>query len=217
MSLPILIIGGTKISRKERSQDLAASYSSPFDTHLLDTKEAFGIGDVRALNANLSRRPFESSFQTVVLLEAQNLTIEAQNALLKTLEESFDSVKIILTSPTAESLLSTISSRCQKMQLPLEKEEVNPDQFKDFLHPSFYRRYTSANNLDLDSWLVLWHKILLANFGVDETPLAVKGDRQRILNYVKLLCKSQTLLKRKVSPKLLKTFILLEAPAIAVD
>ena len=75
MSLPILITGGSNESRRKKAEHLAADISSTFDTIIVDTKQAFGISDVRSVNEQLARRPFESSHQTVILLEAQNLTI----------------------------------------------------------------------------------------------------------------------------------------------
>ena len=218
MSLPILITGGSRTSRERSAREQACEHSSSFDIITLDTREAFGIDDVRKINGKLSLRPYESSYQTVIVLEAQNLTLEAQNSFLKTLEGPSESAKIILTAPTVESLLSTVASRCQKMQLPSEEEEVASwRQFEGFFQDSFYQRYASATTLDLDSWIAIWRKILRANFGIDNTPFVpIQEYRQQILNYVKLLCKAQSLIKRRASPKLLKTVILLEAPFASV-
>ena len=218
MSLPILIIGGSSKGRKGSAEDFAAKHSSTFDTTILDTREASGIGDVRNINKKLALRPYESSSQTVIVLEAQNLTIEAQNALLKNLEETPEAANIILTSPTAESLLSTVASRCQKMQLPIGEEETSWGQLEDFFQGSFYQRYISAASLNLDSWLDTWRKILRAGVGIGSPPFIPAPEHlRRILNYVKLLCKLRSLIKRKASPKLLKTIILLEAPFAAIN
>jgi DNA polymerase-3 subunit delta' len=57
----------------------------------------------------------------VLLADAQNMTREAQNALLKVLEEPPEGSMLILTATSEQALLSTIVSRCQV--LPLQKPE----------------------------------------------------------------------------------------------
>src|SRR4030065_1350554 len=99
------------------------------------------------------------------------------------------------------------------MQVPLVDELTSENQLKDFLKDSFYKRYLSASKLDVDSWLVLWRNILLANFGTGKTPfLAEKGNLGKIVNYVRLLSKASVLQKKYASRRLLKTLILLETP-----
>ncbi|HEX7456544.1 MAG TPA: hypothetical protein VF303_03695 [Candidatus Nanoarchaeia archaeon] len=218
MNLPLLIIGGEAPSRKEKAFQEASQNSSTFDTTVLDAKETSGIADVRDLIYKFSRRPFESSFQTFCLLEAQNLTQEAQNALLKTLEETPSSSKIILTAPTAESLLSTITSRCQTWQLAPDKENTfDLNLLQTYLNVSFYERYKLADRLDLDSWISAWRQILLNLFVADTKKIPIQANQQKILAYIKLITKLKSLQKRKASSKLIKTIILLETPPLLVN
>lgn len=73
------------------------------------------ISLVRDLERYMYMKPYESKKKVFIICDAQCLTEESSNALLKTLEEpSGDSVIILIVSDTA-SLLSTISSRCQKI------------------------------------------------------------------------------------------------------
>ena len=213
MHLPVVIVGAGKPARKSRSLEFAKEGSSKFDTHILDAAENPGIGDVRNLQVNFSRRPFESKYQTFIILEAQNLTLEAQNALLKILEEPAASVKILLTAPTSEGLLSTITSRCQKLELTEKSEEVVSEALlKKFLNSNSYERYRMIDKLDIEAWEAAWRGVLLNLFTSGEGSQLKGAQEAKILNYVKLIAKMKSLRQRKASIKLIKSLLLLSIP-----
>jgi DNA polymerase-3 subunit delta' len=62
-------------------------------------------------------RPYEGRRRVVVIDDAHAMNPQAQNALLKTLEEPPPSSILVLVTPTPGSLLSTIRSRCQTLRL----------------------------------------------------------------------------------------------------
>ena len=217
MHLPVVIVGAGKPARKSRSLEFAKEGSSKFDTHILDAAENPGIGDVRNLQVNFSRRPFESKYQTFIILEAQNLTLEAQNALLKILEEPAASVKILLTAPTSEGLLSTITSRCQKLELTEKSEEViNEALFKKFLNSDSYESYKMIDKLDIEAWEAAWRGVLLNLFTSGEGSQLKGAQEAKILNYVKLIAKMKSLRQRKASIKLIKSLLLLSIPPVSL-
>ena len=73
------------------------------------------ISQVRELEKNIYLKPYESQKKVFIICDAQCLTEESSNALLKTLEEPpGDSVIILIVNDT-KTLLPTISSRCQKI------------------------------------------------------------------------------------------------------
>jgi len=215
MNLTLLITGGTNDLRKQKALEIASGSSSKFDITTLDANETNGINDIRRLRAKFSRRPFESTLQTFILLETQNLTLEAQNALLKSLEEPNPSTRFILTVPTAENLLSTISSRCQKIHLALEEGvgEVS-NQLDNYLKMDFFNRYQKAAKLDIDLWIASYRSLLLGSFGLGQKSNLTKTERVKVFNYLKLASKLKTFLKRKASSRLVKSIVLLEAPQI---
>jgi len=90
------------------------------DFIVLDKGEgtSIGIAEVRSLQEYLSLKPFRETKKIALIKEAQDLTTEAQNALLKTLEEPNATTLIILTSPDTFWLYPTIVSRCQIVRLP---------------------------------------------------------------------------------------------------
>ena len=83
------------------------------------------IDQVRSLQHSLSLAPYESRYRIALLLNFQDANANAQNAMLKTLEEAPARVILLVTSDTLEGLLPTISSRCETIRLsPLPLERV---------------------------------------------------------------------------------------------
>lgn len=76
-----------------------------------------GIADIRDLQHQLVLKPTGSQYSLGVIYDAEKLTTEAQNALLKTLEEPPAHALIYLLMQNAQSLLPTIFSRCQIIDL----------------------------------------------------------------------------------------------------
>lgn len=75
------------------------------------------IDAVRDLQRSLSLAPYESRYRVALLLRFHEANANAQNALLKTLEEAPEHVILLLTADSAEDLLPTIVSRCEVLRL----------------------------------------------------------------------------------------------------
>jgi DNA polymerase III subunit delta' len=85
---------------------------------------AVKVEQVRELQHALSLSPYESRFRVALLLDFEQANANAQNALLKTLEEAPERVILLLIAGTPESLLPTITSRCEILRLrpmPVER------------------------------------------------------------------------------------------------
>lgn len=87
------------------------------DLHLIDgtIASSVGIDEVRTLIKKLQFHPYEAPVQIGMIIMANMLTEEAQNSLLKTLEEPTEETRFILTTPHEKFLLPTIRSRAQRM------------------------------------------------------------------------------------------------------
>lgn len=90
---------------------------SAFDIVRVSGQTSLGIEDIRTLQKQLYLKPLKGQEKAIVLEEAHTLTVEAQNALLKVLEEPPPHVLFFLSAYTADSLLPTILSRCNLIQL----------------------------------------------------------------------------------------------------
>ncbi len=79
---------------------------------------SIGVEDVRRqINDTVSIRPYSSFFKVYIVDEAEKMTVQAQNALLKTIEEPPSYVVILLLSANSEAFLPTIRSRCVELKL----------------------------------------------------------------------------------------------------
>lgn len=93
--------------------------------HYRNKKASIGVSEVRDIIEEVNKRPYEGNKKVIIIYDAQKLTIQAQNALLKTIEEPPNDVYILLLTTNLEILLDTIKSRCQIYKLtPLNKEEM---------------------------------------------------------------------------------------------
>lgn len=88
--------------------------SNSYPDHLLLTSEnkTLGVDDVRRGNAFLEKTAHLGRLKTILIPQAQTMTIAAANALLKTLEEPSANSYIVLITDDIECLLPTIISRC---------------------------------------------------------------------------------------------------------
>ena len=99
------------------------------DIHILNGKDqtSIGIDEVKDLQSELFFHPFEKDFQMGIVFEAEKLTTEAQNAFLKTLEESSDETVFILCVKNEKNLLPTIVSRSRKIFAPKNGVETEKE------------------------------------------------------------------------------------------
>ena len=75
------------------------------------------IGQVQQLSSELALLPLEGRFRLGIVEKAHRLNDDAQNALLKTLEEPPAAVVIVLAADDAAKLLPTVISRCTRVRL----------------------------------------------------------------------------------------------------
>ncbi len=114
------------------------SNSHPDLIHVTHEKSAsIGVDDIREqINDTVLVRPYSSYYKIYIVDEAEKMTIQAQNALLKTIEEPPSYAVIILLTTKQEALLPTILSRCVLLKLkPLKDFIVRGYLVKNLLVP----------------------------------------------------------------------------------
>ena len=102
------------------------------DLHIVEAEDVGGIlkvEQVRELQHQLALSPYEGKRRVALLLRFHEANDNAANALLKTLEEPAPKVVMLLTAQSKETLLPTISSRCEILQL----RDVSSDQIEEAL------------------------------------------------------------------------------------
>lgn len=86
---------------------------------------SIGIHDVREqINGSIGIKPYSSDYKIYIVDEAEKMTAEAQNALLKTIEEPPAYAVIFLLTTNLGKLLPTILSRCVVLNIQPVKDEL---------------------------------------------------------------------------------------------
>jgi DNA polymerase-3 subunit gamma/tau len=117
------------------------SAGTSLDVIEIDAASNRGIDQIRDLREMVRYAPASSRYKVVILDEAHQLTDEASNALLKTLEEPPERVVFILATTRAEDLVETIKSRAQLFQFrSLTFQEIGGE----------IERIARAENLTID-------------------------------------------------------------------
>ncbi|MDU4935065.1 MAG: DNA polymerase III subunit delta' C-terminal domain-containing protein [Peptostreptococcaceae bacterium] len=98
--------------------------NSPDYINIEPTGSSIKIAQIRELQSDIIIKP-HSKYKIYVINHAEKMTVESQNALLKTLEEPPEYAIIILITNNKESLLPTIKSRCEIIKfLPISIMEL---------------------------------------------------------------------------------------------
>jgi len=104
------------------------------DYYELNTDEnTIKIEQIRMLQSKILEKPIVANRKVYIINDADKMTKEAQNCLLKTLEEPPEYVCIILIVSNENMILNTIKSRCTKIQF----QPVEEAQLKRFLEENY--------------------------------------------------------------------------------
>jgi len=104
----------------------------------LDSQVEIGIDDIRGLQRSANLPPYEGKCKVFIIDEAEYLSTEAANSLLKILEEPPPKVVWLLLAAEERRLLPTIISRCQRLELkPMPSKQIQ-------------QILTDSYNVDLD-------------------------------------------------------------------
>jgi DNA polymerase-3 subunit delta' len=99
-----------------------------------EDKKTIGIEQIRTLVGDLTLTSYEGLGKVAVIEPANDMTVNAANSLLKTLEEPPGDALLILVADRVGKLPATIFSRCQRIDVPVPTESASM-QWLDRLHP----------------------------------------------------------------------------------
>lgn len=103
------------------------------------------IETIRLMQTKIIEKPIISQRKVYIIEDADNMTKEAQNCLLKTLEEPPEYITMILTASNESVLLNTIKSRCAKIYF----QEIERNTLKEYLQNELGFNDISEEMLDL--------------------------------------------------------------------
>ena len=117
---------GAEPCQECRSCKQALSANQPDIIKVLHEKPGtISVDDIRAqINNDVAIKPYSSPYKVYIVNEAEKMTPQAQNALLKTLEEPPEYAVILLLTANVNSLLPTILSRCVVLNMKPVSDEL---------------------------------------------------------------------------------------------
>ena len=127
------------------------------------------LDQIRDMNKKISEKPVISNKKVYIINNSDTMTKEAQNCLLKTLEEPPEYAVIILVASNENKLLNTIRSRCIKINF-------NKLKYEELLE------YTNKNNIQ-----GLKNNILLCSNGSIAKVIKIKENEENYLEIEELI------------------------------
>ncbi len=103
------------------------------------------IEQIREMQKRVQEKPIQASKKVYIIDEADKMTKEAQNCLLKTLEEPPEFVTIILIGTNENAFLTTIKSRC----MILHFNRIKDEQLKKYLQENYNMQNITQNMLEM--------------------------------------------------------------------
>lgn len=126
------------------------SNNNPDYIYLEPSEKSIKIEDIRKLQEKIYEKPIVSNKKVYIINDADKMTREAQNCLLKTLEEPPEFAILILIGTNENDFLTTIKSRCSIIKFDrLTNEEINKYLEKTYIDNNM------NNNIDLKNELII--------------------------------------------------------------
>lgn len=122
----ILFTGGTGCGKTTLARIVAKELGA-YDEDILELDSAHfrGIDTIRELRKQVQYAPMKSKVRVWIIDECHKLSNDAQNAFLKTLEDTPKHVYFILCTTDPQKLIPTIKGRCQTFEVhPLKEREI---------------------------------------------------------------------------------------------
>ena len=113
----ILIVGNKAKTQQESLRIIEENNISKFDVKVFESEKAVGIAQTRLLQKNIFLTPSSGSKKAVILESFSGITQDAQNSLLKILEEPPEDTIIMILVLSLDFILPTIISRCKIINL----------------------------------------------------------------------------------------------------
>lgn len=160
-----------------------------------------GIDQIWDLQRRLSLSPLKGAYRAVIINQAERMSREAANALLKTLEEPPFRAILILITTSLDALLPTIKSRCQvikfvepllgvlKNEKFLEQQKKTLKDLTRLIAADLNERFQCAEKLakdaeaarrEINNWLLIFRDAILAK--IDCVRLSL-SDQPVVFNY----------------------------------
>lgn len=169
----------------------------------------YTINSIRSITKFLANKPFSHSSKVILIKDAEKLSLESQNALLKNLEEPGPENYFLLTTNRPFALLPTIISRCHQIRFQTASISNSPALIvpKSIEEKLFMSAELASDRLStmtyLESQLTAFQSQL-----VDSPSMSSQAMIKRIIKAINLI-------KANVDPKTALDFLLLSSPSLS--
>lgn len=197
-----LYVGASNALRQQAATKQLDSWDiSVIDIVSIDQiSEHITIDQIREFCKKLYMSPAQSQYHVGIIKNAGAMTIEAQNALLKMLEEPPPCVQILLETQNAETLLATVLSRCQVIRVTGEHEENEHIPLFALLDAPVGERLFLLEKYSPDR--VTAKKFVNDALQTGEKLLYTEKEKTRITTLLRKLLRAQAQLESNCNPKL---------------
>jgi len=210
--LSLLVISDDESSAITFAKDICTTEGiDSFDMTFIDVENTLGIEEIRNVQKKIFLKPFKGEKKAIILQKAHLATIEAQNALLKILEEPPANTRIIVLASSKEAFLPTILSRCKIIVLDkpvtshqkYDESDIDMDMIEkaSISKKLFLAQQVSENKQDALSFLK--SAIALARKRMLEKTFADSSSQKEIEHLTLLLEMYQTLSKTNTNARMI--------------
>lgn len=140
MQSMLIVSGNQKLSEDHALKICNDLKINNFDIAVIEKKpkeesksNLIGIADIRNFQSKIFLKPIKSKNKAIILKNSQDITTEAQNALLKILEEPPPNTIIILAAVNKEAFLPTILSRCKIIEFSEKVDDLPEGEYAQCL------------------------------------------------------------------------------------
>ncbi|MBR1691506.1 MAG: DNA polymerase III subunit delta [Lachnospiraceae bacterium] len=105
-----------------------------------DKPNTIGVDDIRTkINNDIAIKPYSSPYKVYIMNESEKMTVQAQNALLKTIEEPPAYAVILLLTTNLDTLLPTVLSRCVTLNMRPVRDDLVKSYLMNEIHVPEYK------------------------------------------------------------------------------
>lgn len=190
------------------------------DVLYFEAGKKLGIGEARKIKEHFSLKPYSAKGRLVIMEDTSVMTHEAQNALLKTLEEPPEGAILILGAPSEANLLPTILSRCQIVVLTEHSEYNNYNIYNDYIkkliNSGIEDRFEYIANLkekeEFLHALTYFFRQQLINREVTKKTIVQNVTMAEIKDFLKELLQAEEWAKQNVNIRGILEYLMLKMP-----
>lgn len=211
-----LIIGNSKEDRTKTLQQLLAKLGMQLkhpDLLYFDSEQKLGIEQARKIKEHFSFKPYQAKGRAVAIEEGSNLTPDAQNSLLKTLEELPKEAVFIIGATNEANFLPTVLSRVQITRLDHSAEDKSPGQYDQDIGK--LQSATTAERFEFVEKLKDRDSLLPALVGYfRRQALAQQGQNSALNLYLEELLQAEAWAKQNVNIRAILEYLMLRMPKL---